>query len=367
MADELLSLLRDQLGKYPAMQLQDCIKLLYQHFLGSEHLYAEPARCFQRLLQEKEAVGVDMSVPAYEEIGKNICRFNLQPLSAELSDLFTLAHLFLVGIEKISGNAEEGKSKFEESIETLLTLIHEKELPFSYQEACLFIELYRKKGMPAIHHSNCYKDAYHPAYRLLRTDFARYYELFAMLDRLMAQKDHVILAIDGNCGAGKSTLASLLAEVYPCNIIHMDDFYLPKDLRTKERLDEAGGNVHYERFTAQVLPALRALKNNAEGFQSASYQIFDCHTMDYKARTGSITKQPLTIVEGSYCLRKEFRDAYDCMVFLTVSCELQKERLRSRNGEEALNNFITKWIPMEEKYFDTYKPAAVCDLTFSVS
>ena len=41
-----------------------------------------------------------------------------------------------------------------------------------------------------------------------------------------------------------------LREEYPVGtrveLISMDDFFLPIPLRTKERLQSAGGNVHYE-------------------------------------------------------------------------------------------------------------------------
>ena len=184
------------------------------------------------------------------------------------------------------------------------------------------------------------------------------------LEKLFAKKSHVTLAIDGKCGAGKSTLAQLLTERYSCNVIHMDDFYLPASLRTATRLNEAGGNIHYERFCEQVLPSLLTLKENSDNFQPAFYQVFNCHTMQYKPLTCAITKQPLTIVEGSYCLRPEFRAAYDLKVFLDISSEKQKEKLLARNGAEALHNFITKWIPMEQKYFDVLTPAAICDITF---
>ena len=68
------------------------------------------------------------------------------------------------------------------------------------------------------------------------------------IDELMAQKDQVIIAIDGNCTAGKTTLAGMLAEVYDCNVFHMDDFFLRPEQRTPERYAEIGGNVDYERF-----------------------------------------------------------------------------------------------------------------------
>ena len=46
------------------------------------------------------------------------------------------------------------------------------------------------------------------------------------IDDLLTQKDAVIVAIDGKCTSGKTTLASKLAELYDCNVFHMDDFFL---------------------------------------------------------------------------------------------------------------------------------------------
>ena len=63
------------------------------------------------------------------------------------------------------------------------------------------------------------------------------------IDELMSQKERVIVAIDGNCTAGKTSLAGRLAELYDCNVIHMDDFFLRPEQRTPERYAEVGGNV----------------------------------------------------------------------------------------------------------------------------
>jgi uridine kinase len=49
--------------------------------------------------------------------------------------------------------------------------------------------------------------------------------LRSAIDRLL-QQDRVIVAIDGKCTSGKTTLASRLAEIYDCNVFHMDDFFL---------------------------------------------------------------------------------------------------------------------------------------------
>lgn len=36
----------------------------------------------------------------------------------------------------------------------------------------------------------------------------------------------VVIAIDRRCGSGKAALDLLLQEIYDCNLLHMDDFFL---------------------------------------------------------------------------------------------------------------------------------------------
>ena len=45
--------------------------------------------------------------------------------------------------------------------------------------------------------------------------------------------DAGILALDGMCGAGKTTLAGLLSEKTGCPVVHMDDYYLPFSRRAE--------------------------------------------------------------------------------------------------------------------------------------
>ncbi|MCL1877401.1 MAG: hypothetical protein FWF80_00945, partial [Defluviitaleaceae bacterium] len=69
--------------------------------------------------------------------------------------------------------------------------------------------------------------------------------------------DARVIAIDGRSASGKTTLASELAAQTGASVIHMDDFFLPQDLRTEERLNTPGGNVHHERFASEVLPHIK--------------------------------------------------------------------------------------------------------------
>ena len=71
------------------------------------------------------------------------------------------------------------------------------------------------------------------------------------------------VAIDGGSASGKTTLANRLGQELGCPVVHMDDFFLPPMLRSDDRLNQPGGNVHYERFAAEVLPGLKNIFGTA--------------------------------------------------------------------------------------------------------
>lgn len=165
----------------------------------------------------------------------------------------------------------------------------------------------------------------------------------AAIRRVLNGKERVIVAIDGRCAAGKTTLARELARRLEANVIAMDDFFLPSALRTAERLAQPGGNVHYERFLREVLTPLAA----GEAF---SYGVFDCGVMDVTGKK-RVEPRPVAIVEGSYSMHPALRGGYDLGIFLTVEPQEQKRRLLAREGEAGLQAFLERWIPLEERYF----------------
>lgn len=177
--------------------------------------------------------------------------------------------------------------------------------------------------------------------------------LKARIDQLLAQKEQVLVAIDGNCTAGKTTLANALADIYDCNVFRMDDFFLRPEQRTPERLAETGGNVDYERFLEEVLLPLKTGK-------SFSYRPYDC---GIRALTGpiSVTPKKLNIMEGTYSLHPFFGDIQDLKVFLTITPELQRARILERPAF-LHKRFFEEWIPMEQRYFDGFRIPAKCDI-----
>ena len=178
-------------------------------------------------------------------------------------------------------------------------------------------------------------------------------KLMGAIDALLMEDRPVIVAIDGPCAAGKTTLAGKLQEKYDCNLFHMDDFFLRPEQRTEARFQEPGGNVDYERFREEVLEPLK----RGEAF---SYRPFDCKTFTL-AQPVEVVPKKLTIIEGSYSHHPYFENPYDLKVFLTVDPELQRQRILMR-PEFLHQRFFEAWIPMENGYFEAFSVKEKADL-----
>jgi uridine kinase len=178
--------------------------------------------------------------------------------------------------------------------------------------------------------------------------------LVAAIERLLQLEAQVFVGIDGMAASGKTTIAQRLAEAYDANVIHIDDFFLPKHLRTPQREQEIGGNIHYERFREEVVLGLAA-KGPFE------YRVFRCSQMDYIEVKKVLPKQ-LNIIEGAYSLHPRLGISYDLRVFSEVSRKAQGQRLLKRNGEQGRRIFEQVWIPKEEQYFAYYGIKEQCDV-----
>lgn len=155
-------------------------------------------------------------------------------------------------------------------------------------------------------------------------------------------KRSYIIAIDGRCGAGKSTIAARLAEELNATLFHMDDYFLRPEQRTPERFSTPGENVDHERFLKEILIPLK------EG-RTITYSPYSCTTQTLLDPI-TVTPADIVIVEGSYALHPTLRAYYDLRVFLTLFPREQEVRIRARNGDAIWPMFKNRWIPMEEAY-----------------
>ena len=156
----------------------------------------------------------------------------------------------------------------------------------------------------------------------------------------------LVLALDGRCGSGKTTLAAQLARQFPASIVlHTDDFYLPPAQRVPDWAHIPCANMNLTRLRTEALePACMG--------QPVPYRAYSCREGQYLP-VQTLPAQPLVILEGSYSHHPVLADCETMRVFLTCSKAEQTRRLRAREGERYAN-FAARWIPLEEAYFSQY-------------
>ncbi len=351
---KLQNLLLAHVRRYPLSTATDIFKLIYQNEFGCGHMISDENASLAMLNTELEAVDVANDVD-YVDIGNGLCRLNLSAVRNHGLSATTLNKLFLLSTSEPRGTVDS----FVKKIYSIIEFVRDKHYAFSSRDIAYELAVWQSSGMPIFRHSSVYRNTYKPAYRVVDAMYCKYITLFSEIDRMAMQNGSVTVAIDGNCSAGKSTLGALLQQVYDCELISMDHFFLQPEQRTEQRLAEVGGNIDYERFTQEVIQPLKENK-------PFEYQKFDCSigALSDKVQVGNAS---ITVVEGSYSMHPKFRDSYDIRVFLSVDYSEQLERILIRNGEKMLQNFKDKWIPMENEYFEKLEVESHCDIVINTS
>ena len=346
---ELIELLKEHRDHHPVMQVQDAVKFLHQHFCGPGHLIAHHKDVLARVEQELSLTTPQADGLLYESLGNGLCRLNLGVCKAKGLSPKTITHLFVQTANSFSPEHQ--------SLGASLDLIYD--LGFDHNEVEHYLDQYRAQGCPMVSHSPVYHDAYRPAYRVVYEYYARILPVLCAIDQSRTAYSPLCLAIDGPCASGKSTLGKALSELYQCPLIHMDDFFLRPEQRTPQRLNEPGGNVDYERFSREIIaPMIRK--------EPITYRPWQCNTVDFGPEV-TVYPAPLIIVEGSYSLRADLRDAYQLRIWAQADWSSRRRRLLERGGEACLDRFETQWIPLEDTYFKHQKVSQCCHIHLDLS
>jgi len=329
MTTEFERILQAHLARYPLMGPQDCGKLAYQSHFGPEHMISDEGAMLHHLREEWKQISADDPIRFPEDIGGGLCRFYLNHEEEK-----ELAAQVLVKLFSMTEKTRETKRNgFEDKLSAL------EKLPLSGMRE--WLAEYRAQGCPALRHSEVYREAYAPHYRLLKKEYAAAFPALLETAKLLERKGKAVVAIDGRCGCGKSTMGTLMGEVFSCNVFHMDDFYLPKDGRAENWLEIPGGNMDLARFKREVL-------ENVFAGRAVPYRPFDCSA-------GTLGKEVLTpptqitVIEGSYSHHPALEAGYDLKIFVTSEKQTQLRRLREREGD-YFPTFERLWMPLEEQY-----------------
>ena len=170
MEKEFERILKEHFSSYPEMLPQDAVKLCYQSEFGCGHFAPSRERASAYLdeeLNEVKSLPEPVNEKPIETIGGGYVRAYLRPYIRNGHEKDKLITAFIN-----SANAPHGKREgFIERLELVHALAESGNAPFSAAEFDYFIAEYRKhwteKGIPAVHHSERYRNAYYPAYRVL--------------------------------------------------------------------------------------------------------------------------------------------------------------------------------------------------------
>lgn len=346
MNGEFLEIARAHWARYPAMEPQDFAKLAYQSEFGPAHMVQSPDKVLAALLAErKEAQAGPLPL---EPIGNGLCRF---PITQALSTLWELP---LIGrmFTQTMASAEGTEAGLVQKLEALAAL----PVPGMGE----YLASWRREGCPPVSHSETYRNAYHPHYRVLREDCARFLPALIPLEKLARDteilgKRPIVFAVDGRCGSGKTGFAALASGLLVCSadVVHIDDFYLPPERRAEDWMEVPAGNMDLGRLRREVLDS----PDRDSG--DTAYRPYDCRTGLFKDPVE--LWEPLTIVEGTYSQHPSLTGYYDYKIFLTCDREEQTSRLRVREGD-YFPTFDRVWRTLEERYFAACGTEAAADL-----
>lgn len=334
---EMRNNLRALMIRYPAMEQQDVVKFVFQAMLGVGHLLSSREAVQGFIERETEGLAADSEEPLTEGLSPDWCRINLRRAMAEGIGPSALAGLML---------ASEGTMRFsrQDVYDFCVKLAAEGESRLTGMDSPETI--LDETWLPS--HSPAYRERYHPAYRVISADWIPRMEAVSAIAKKQSEpgKDRILVAIDGPCASGKTTLAEKLADVFSASVVHTDDYVIPHAQKTPERLAIPGGNCDADRIIREVAAPWK------QG-RTVRYRRYDCKA-DRLLPEEELPEGRLLILEGSYSHLPEIRKYADISIFVRASFEERMARLQRRESAWSLQMFQERWIPLEDAYFSAY-------------
>lgn len=127
----------NQFKLYPQLELQDLMKFLYQSSFGCEHLVSDFSTVKSSI--ERELQNHQDSSDSIEELDGDYIRLHLN----YGLNVNTLSTLFIRSCQQ----EKNGIKQLEDKIQTLLDLIFDNTLPFSFEESKDLLLKWKKRGL----------------------------------------------------------------------------------------------------------------------------------------------------------------------------------------------------------------------------
>ena len=157
-ADEMKKQLRTQWKKHPQMTEEDVVKFVFQGMLGVGHLIASRETALARLEEEYEEVKAGDTEPLTEKISPQWIRLNLRPAKAKGMTVEDIAN-YVFESAQIRPLSFTRQNVYNFCV---------KLVPGPLMKAAAE-KVLDEKWLPG--HSDPYREAYHPSYRVLYKDY----------------------------------------------------------------------------------------------------------------------------------------------------------------------------------------------------
>ncbi|MBR0384966.1 MAG: helix-turn-helix domain-containing protein, partial [Erysipelotrichaceae bacterium] len=160
--EELKNALLAAARKYPNMQPQDAVVLIWQNEYGCPEETSDSTETLRQL--EKEYAEIPHGFGAeYEDIGNGLIRINLNNLDIKHYSLAQLNDDYRHSCGAVKGERE----RFLAKLEILKEMTEEGVMPFVPAKLNSYLNDYAKAGYPPVGHSEIMLDYYRPAYRVV--------------------------------------------------------------------------------------------------------------------------------------------------------------------------------------------------------
>jgi hypothetical protein len=158
-------LVRWHLGHHAGLHVQDVYKMFQQAVYGPAHVLLDLERALRELQREFAEVHASGDEPLAEPISPDhsVVRLNLGPYKHRGGSVQALWEALLESARALQGS-EEG---FFALWRPFAAAVRRGELPFSVSEIAAMEDSLKTRGVAAMHHSEAYRRANAPAYRVL--------------------------------------------------------------------------------------------------------------------------------------------------------------------------------------------------------
>lgn len=161
-------LLIEHYNTYPRLEVSDIFKFIFQSAYGCEHLVSSEERALNYIKEELKRVSGD-EAPRVDRLDGDYSRVYLSCLNDKVTPEVMAKYFCL------SAKVEpDGRERLLEKIAVARELIRDGTIPLSLRDFDELNEKWREAGYPAIHHSDSFREAYHPAYRVIANEYLKH-------------------------------------------------------------------------------------------------------------------------------------------------------------------------------------------------